>query len=63
MIKLLQITGQLCCPFVKTFGILVLKKQRAALKKAFYSLHQLAILAILTDNNQEICNPANSAIV
>ncbi|GBF55732.1 hypothetical protein N0824_03617 [Microcystis sp. 0824] len=40
-----------------------MKKQRAALKKAFYSLHQLAILAILTDNNQEICNPANSAIV
>ncbi|GAL93402.1 hypothetical protein N44_02089 [Microcystis aeruginosa NIES-44] len=40
-----------------------MKKQRAVLKKAFYSLHQLAILAILTDKNQEICKPANSAIV
>ncbi len=44
---------QQSCLFVNTFGILVLKKQRAALKKAVYSLHQLAILAIITDNNQE----------
>jgi hypothetical protein len=58
-----MVTLQQSCPFVKTFGALALKNQRAALKKAFSSLYQLAILAIITDNNQEICKPANSAIV
>ncbi|MFM2378925.1 MAG: hypothetical protein RLZZ143_1503 [Cyanobacteriota bacterium] len=42
---------QQSCPFVKTFRNLGLKKQKAALNKASSSLHQLAILAILTDKN------------
>jgi hypothetical protein len=63
MIRLLSGIVQQSCPFVKTFGALALKNQRAAIKKAFSSLHKPSILPILTDRNQEICKPANSAMV
>jgi hypothetical protein len=61
MIGFLLPTLQQSCPFVKTFRILVLKNQRAAISRKLFLLSiNWQFYRFL---NQEIGKPANSAIV